>query len=198
MREPRGKLPETHHSMCAAFMVFCWGTPERNIGQHRSWRGNQGSDLEGICVIGWKHAFRLLKTKTSLYVAIPTGAFGNPLQYSCLEDPMGRGVWRAIVHGVPKSQTWLKWLSTYTHTPFNLANTFWVSTAYKVAYQVWQRCNENLKMYLSTSLPMIRNTVAGTGLHSWWMVPHTHTHTHTHTRHQWKVRWQDHTWVTVK
>ena len=27
---------------------------------------------------------------------------GNPLQYSCLENPMDRGTWRAIVHGVAK------------------------------------------------------------------------------------------------
>ena len=27
---------------------------------------------------------------------------GNPLQYSCLENPMGRGAWRATVHGVAK------------------------------------------------------------------------------------------------
>ena len=27
---------------------------------------------------------------------------GNPLQYSCLENPMDRGAWRAIVHGVAK------------------------------------------------------------------------------------------------
>ena len=27
---------------------------------------------------------------------------GNPLQYSCLENPMDRGAWRAIVHGVCK------------------------------------------------------------------------------------------------
>ena len=30
---------------------------------------------------------------------------GNPLQYSCLENPMDRGVWQGIVHGVAKSQT---------------------------------------------------------------------------------------------
>ena len=30
---------------------------------------------------------------------------GNPLQYSCLENPMGRGAWLAAVHGVTKSQT---------------------------------------------------------------------------------------------
>ena len=27
---------------------------------------------------------------------------GNPLQYSCLENPMERGAWRATVHGVAK------------------------------------------------------------------------------------------------
>ena len=30
---------------------------------------------------------------------------GNPLQYSCLENLMDRGAWRATVHGVTKSQT---------------------------------------------------------------------------------------------
>ena len=29
----------------------------------------------------------------------------NPLQYSCLEDHMNRGAWRATAHGVTKSQT---------------------------------------------------------------------------------------------
>ena len=40
----------------------------------------------------------------------------NPLQYSCLDNPMDKGAWRAIVHGVMKSQTQLKQLSTHTHT----------------------------------------------------------------------------------
>jgi len=35
----------------------------------------------------------------------PGGGNGNPLQYPCLENPMDRGAWRAIVHGVVKSQT---------------------------------------------------------------------------------------------
>ena len=30
---------------------------------------------------------------------------GNPLQYSCLEKPVDRGAWRALVHGVAKSWT---------------------------------------------------------------------------------------------
>ena len=32
---------------------------------------------------------------------------GNPVQCSCLGNPMGRGAWRATVHGVAKSQTQL-------------------------------------------------------------------------------------------
>ena len=35
----------------------------------------------------------------------PGGGNGNPLQYSCLENPMDRGAWWAVVHGVAKSQT---------------------------------------------------------------------------------------------
>ena len=35
----------------------------------------------------------------------PGEGHGNPLQYSCLENPMDRGVWWATVHGVAKSQT---------------------------------------------------------------------------------------------
>ena len=38
----------------------------------------------------------------------PGGEHGNPLQYSCLENPMDRGAWWAIVHGVTKSRTQLK------------------------------------------------------------------------------------------
>ena len=43
----------------------------------------------------------------------PGGGHGNPLQYSCLQNPMDRGAWWTTVHGVTKSQTWLKWLSTH-------------------------------------------------------------------------------------
>ena len=37
----------------------------------------------------------------------PVGRIGNPLQYSCLENPMYRGAWRTTVDGVPKSLTQL-------------------------------------------------------------------------------------------
>ena len=37
----------------------------------------------------------------------PGGGHDNPLQYSCLENVMGRGAWWATVHGVGKSRTQL-------------------------------------------------------------------------------------------
>jgi len=39
----------------------------------------------------------------------PGEANGNPLQYSCLENPIDRGAWWATVHGVAKSQTLTPW-----------------------------------------------------------------------------------------
>ena len=41
---------------------------------------------------------------------------GTPLQYSCLENPMDRGAWRAAVQGVTESRTRLKQLSKHTCT----------------------------------------------------------------------------------
>ena len=47
----------------------------------------------------------------------PRGGQGNPIQYSCQEDPMARTAWKAMVLGVTKSQTRLKWLSTRMDIP---------------------------------------------------------------------------------
>ena len=38
----------------------------------------------------------------------PREGNGDPLQHSCLENSMDRGAWQATVHGVAKSQTWLR------------------------------------------------------------------------------------------
>ena len=43
----------------------------------------------------------------------PGEGHGNPLQYSCLENPMDRGDWSAAVHGVATSQAQLKRLSMH-------------------------------------------------------------------------------------
>ena len=42
----------------------------------------------------------------------PGGGHGNPLQYSCLENPRDGGAWQAAIYGVTQSWTRLKWLSS--------------------------------------------------------------------------------------
>ena len=51
----------------------------------------------------------------------PGGGNGNPLYYSCLENPMDRGAQQATAHGVAKSWTWLKWLQ---HVHMNIIIRF--------------------------------------------------------------------------
>ena len=46
----------------------------------------------------------------------PGGGNGNPPQYSCRENPMGKGAWWASVHGITKSRTRLsECTDTHTH-----------------------------------------------------------------------------------
>ena len=47
---------------------------------------------------------------------------GNPLQYSCLKNPMDRGAWGATVHGVAKSQTRL---SDFTSLHLTSIHNYW-------------------------------------------------------------------------
>ena len=53
-------------------------------------------------------------------MAIPGEGNGNPLQYSCLENPMDRGAWRATVHGVAMSRTRLSDFTPLTHDGHNV------------------------------------------------------------------------------
>ena len=57
---------------------------------------------------------------------------GNPLQYSCLENPMDGGAWWAAVHGVAQSRTRLKRLSS--------------SSSSSIVYQ--EQCFQSLSMSL--------------------------------------------------
>ena len=50
---------------------------------------------------------------------------GNPLQYSCLENPMDRAAWQATVHGVSKSQTWLSNQRLHNTFPVMLKVSFY-------------------------------------------------------------------------
>ena len=56
----------------------------------------------------------------------PGGGYGNPLQYTCLENPMDRGAWKATAQRVTKSWTWLKGLSTHTPLLCRLIGRFGV------------------------------------------------------------------------
>ena len=49
----------------------------------------------------------------------PGGGHGNPLQCSCLKNPMDRGAWQATVHGIAKSWTQLKQRSMHALTENN-------------------------------------------------------------------------------
>ena len=59
----------------------------------------------------------------------PGGEHGNPLQYSCLENPMDRGAWWAIVHRVTKSWAWLKRHCTHVHVHTHTYNILCVFVA---------------------------------------------------------------------
>ena len=57
----------------------------------------------------------------------------TPVFYSCL-NPMDRGVWQATVHGITKSQTWLKWLSIHVHNGVFIYNKAWSKRRIKGSY----------------------------------------------------------------
>ena len=55
----------------------------------------------------------------------PGGGNGNPLQYSFLENPMDRGAWQAVVHGVTKNWTRLSTAQHSTKEAITLKTTFY-------------------------------------------------------------------------
>ena len=70
-----------------------------------------------ICLQCRRHGF------DSWVGKIPWGRHGNPLQSSCLENPMDRRAWRAAVHSVTQSRTRLKWLSSSSVYIWHLTHT---------------------------------------------------------------------------
>ena len=74
----------------------------------------------------------------------PGGGHGNPLQDSCLENPMDRRAWQPVLHGVTKSQTRLKWLSSSTALRGNFSATVFLFTLlYNVTF--FSQCLYHLK-----------------------------------------------------
>ena len=55
----------------------------------------------------------------------PGGGNGNTLQHSCLENPMDRGAWWAIIHGVVKELDMTERAHTHTHTHTQITLTLY-------------------------------------------------------------------------
>ena len=70
-----------------------------------------------------------------IYREISGEGHGNPLQYSWLENPMDRGAWWAIVHGVTKNRTWLSDQHTHTNTHIHTYN-FKISCVFAKSLQL--------------------------------------------------------------
>ena len=85
-----GRVPLLNHlGIGEAWLVLVVKNPPVNAG-----------DVRGVCLIAGLGRS-------------PGGGNGNPLQYPCLENPKDRGTWWATVHGVARSWTRLKRLSTH-------------------------------------------------------------------------------------
>ena len=68
---------------------------------------------------------------------------GNPLQYSCLENPVDRGAWWVAVHGVAQSRTRLKQLSMHAcmgcRSGWGSFRRFYLTPFYLTAFTLWVR-----------------------------------------------------------
>ena len=66
-------------------------------------------DVGDLCSIRTSLVAQMVKHLSTMWETLgsrryPGGGHGNPLQYSCLENPMDRRAWKATVHRVAKSQ----------------------------------------------------------------------------------------------
>ena len=66
----------------------------------------------------------------------PGEGHGYPIQYSCLENPMDGGVWRATLHRVPENRTQWKWLSVHSTHALSLRITLYIGKMFLEIKQV--------------------------------------------------------------
>ena len=106
-----------------------WSQYSRELNTHTI---NSGlpwwpSSKESVCNSGTAWDLGLIPGSGTF----PGGGHGNPLQYSCLENPTDRGAQRVAVRGVAKSQTQPKWVSMYTPTIPLMGWSSWMPTVSK-------------------------------------------------------------------
>ena len=80
-------------------LILTMDFPGGSVGKESAWKSGDAGDVGSIP--GWRRSLG--------------GEHGNPLQYSCLENPVDNGAWRDTIHSVAKSRTRLRRLSTHTH-----------------------------------------------------------------------------------
>ena len=107
----------------------------------------------------------------------------NPLQYSSLEYPVDRGAWTATVHGVAKSQTWLKWLIMHARTlsDYLLKEEAIPSQSFFVTLLGFHICTP-------TSIPSNPGQLWAWGIRSEMLVHHSHMcYLHVLGMISWKI-----------
>ena len=93
-------IPHINESSLGVGGRHFWGFPDGSVGKESTCNTRDGGSIPGLG-------------------RSPGEGHGNPLQDSCLENPMERRAWQAIVHRVAKSQTRLKPLSMQVFFTFN-------------------------------------------------------------------------------
>ena len=101
---------------CCNLNVFLWLNSPKYICRHKlgpllNWSVVLNMGFPGSSVVNSLPAVQEPQKDAGSISGLgrsPGGRHGNPLQYSCLENPMDRGAWQATVHRVAKSWIRLK------------------------------------------------------------------------------------------
>ena len=97
-----------------------WAFPSGSVGKESACNAGEARDMGLISGSGRS----------------PGEGHSNPLQCSCLENPLDRGAWLVAVHGVAKSQTQLKQLSIACSTMSFLVIFFLFQTQVRIPYRM--------------------------------------------------------------
>ena len=109
----------------------------------------------------------------------PGGEHDNPLRYSCLENPIDRGAWRATVHRVAQSWTRLKWLSTHAFI-HNILVICSSSNGHRVWFQLPATTSTTVLSILCMSPVALYENFSEIWTQRWYHEIKSHGHTHFH------------------